>query len=118
LIDAFASDEVVPKEPDTTSKPFKIIIGDVFFNDFDIKFKDTVIGIDADLKLGNLALRLEKTDLETMDFRAAEISLNNTQLNLVQTQSLLQNADEEETVLPYLEAKQLKLQNVFVNFES
>lgn len=118
LIDAFASDEVVPKEPDTTSKPFKISIGDVFFNDFDIKFKDTVIGIDADLKLGNLALRLEKTDLETMDFRASEISINNTQLNLTQTPSLLPPSDEEQSVLPYLEVKKLNLKHVFVNYES
>ena len=90
----------------------------MFFNDFDIKFKDTVIGIDADLKLGNLALRLEKTDLETMDFRASEISINNTQLNLTQTPSLLPPSDEEQSVLPYLEVKKLNLKHVFVNYES
>ncbi|HLS29272.1 MAG TPA: hypothetical protein VK021_00300, partial [Flavobacteriaceae bacterium] len=118
LIDAFASDESVVKETDTTSKPFKISIGDVFFNDFNVNFKDSVLGIDADLKLGNLSLRMEKTDLETMDFRASEISLHNTYINLVQTPSLLPATEEEATLLPYLEAKKLELVNVFVNFES
>src|SRR5690625_2084890 len=118
LIDAFASDESVVKETDTTSKPFKISIGDVFFNDFNVNFKDSVLGIDADLKLGNLSLRMEKTDSETMDFRASEISLLNTYINLVQTPSLLPATEEEATLLPYLEAKKLELVNVFVNFES
>lgn len=118
LIDAFASDESDSIEKDTTSSSPRIIIGDVFFSDFDLQFDDAVMGIDARLDLGNLAFRMKKTDLEKMDFRAAEISLSNSRAYFKQTKNTPKTEEENDTPLPFLQVDKLALNNVFVDFIS
>src|SRR5690606_12815837 len=118
LIDAFATDKPKPVEKDTSSTMPNIIIGDVFFSDFDLNFQDDVLGIDTDLKLGNLTLQMKKTDLEKMDFRASKIALSNTRAHFKQTPVPPTPKEESDMPLPFLQVDELALKNVFVDFIS
>lgn len=121
LIDAFVSDDASKEEvaiEDSDSSPMKIVIGDVEFSDFDIIFNDAVLGIDSDVKLGNLGIHMKKTDLENMDFRASKITLANTFVNLKQTPVPSEPEEDEESVLPFLQLDELSLKNIFVNYEA
>lgn len=119
LIDAFSSEDEPPKQQaDSVSSPMKIVVGDVYFSDFDLLFQDEVMGIDADLDLETLKLKMKKTDLENMDFRASNIALSNTRATFIQSPSSLPPDEDEESPLPFLEVDQLSVENVFVYYQS
>lgn len=116
LIDAFASDDTTTVKTDTTSAPLKIIIGEINFKDFNIVFDDAVLGIDTEIKLGNLGLQMKKTDLENMDFRASKASISNARIKYIQ--SPVPPIPSEDSPLPFLELDKFSLKNVFVNYQS
>lgn len=119
LIDAFASEEKTPEtQEDAEAAPMKIVIGDVYFTDFDLLFKDDVLGIDADAKLGDLVAQMKKTDLEEMDFRASKIALSDSRISFIQSPSLLPSEDDEESLLPFLQVDELSLNTVSAYYES
>lgn len=117
LIDAFAGEDKPEKPKDTASSPFKLRIGEVFLSDFEVEFDDAVIGIDADVRLGKLNLLMKKIDLEKMDFRASKIQLAETQVKLHQT-PVPPTPKEEDTPLPFLQADEIDLKKVLVNYQS
>lgn len=120
LIDAFVSDDA-PKEEeieDPDAAPMKIVIGDIELSDFDIVFDDAVLGIDADVKMGNLGVHMKKTDLENMDFRASKIALTDTRVKLKQTPVPPTPEEETDTPLPFLQLDELILKNILVDYEA
>ncbi|KJJ38126.1 translocation/assembly module TamB domain-containing protein [Aequorivita vladivostokensis] len=115
LIDAFASADTTNVAADTTSAPMDIVLGEIFLKDFDIDFNDAVLGIDSKFKVGSLALQMQKTDLENMDFRASEASLANANIKYIQSPV---PSTGEDVPLPYLAIDELSLKNVFVDYQS
>jgi len=119
LIDAFASEEKSPKpQKDAEASAMKIVIGDIYFSDFDLIFRDDVLGMDADVALGQLVLEMKKTDLAEMDFRAAKVALSDSRISLIQSPSSLPSEDDEESPLPFLQVDELSLNTVSAYYES
>ena len=118
LIDAFVSETDTPKESTVEdTKPLKLKIGTIYFQDFDIVYQDVSTGIDSEVKFAELDLRFDKIDLETMDFRLSNTYLSDAFIRLKQTP--IPEADKEEgTVLPYLVLDKLNLANVLIAYES
>lgn len=116
LIDAFVTPDTTQVAKDTTSSSLDIIIGDVNLKDFDIVYDDAVAGIDGHFQVGKLNLQMKKTDLENMDFRASQASIQNARIKYIQ--SPVPPKPEEDTPLPYLELDKIALKNVFVDYQS
>ncbi|SHF55071.1 Family of unknown function [Salegentibacter echinorum] len=119
LMEAFASDSTQTPQDTTSSQPMEINIGEVNFKDFDLKFKDDVLGIDAKLNLGELGVAMDKTSLPEMDFRVEEAVLNNTQVTYFQSKPFPPSEEEEEPApSPYLVINSFKINDVSVNYQS
>lgn len=116
LIDAFVTPDTTKVVVDTTSAPINLIIGTLNFQDFNLVFDDAVLGIDSKFKIGNLNLKMKKTDLEKMDFRASSVSLSNANIKYIQ--SPVPPKPSENSPLPFLELDKLNLKNVFVDYKS
>ncbi|MCZ4320021.1 translocation/assembly module TamB [Aequorivita viscosa] len=116
LIDAFVTSDSTLVAADTTATPMEFMLGDIALKDIDVNFKDAVLGIDSKFKVGQLALQMKKTDLENMEFRASEAEISNAQIKYIQ--SPVPPPSTEAPPLPYLVLDELKLKNVFVNYES
>lgn len=116
LIDAFVTADTTSVAVDTTSTPMEIKLGSLDFKDFDIKFDDAVLGIDSRFKIGKMNLKMEKTDLEQMDFRASEASISNAKIKYIQ--SPVPPQPKEDSPLPFLELDKITLKNVFVDYQS
>jgi len=115
LIDAFAPADTTTVASDTTSAAMDIVLAEILLTDFDVTFTDAVLGIDSKFKVGALALQIEKNDFEKMDFRASEGSLSNTRINYIQSPI---PSTGEDPPLPYLAIDELKLKNVFIDYQS
>ena len=121
LIEAFAADSTQQTQTTTaqdTTASQEINIGDLNFKDFDITFKDDVMGIDTQIELEELIVELEKTDLEKMDFRAGNASITNAQINYTQTKPFPEPQNEEPVPMPYLVVDNFNLENVQANYNS
>ncbi|MDX1426874.1 MAG: translocation/assembly module TamB, partial [Salegentibacter mishustinae] len=121
LMEAFATDSTQTTQQSTqqdTTASQEIKIGNIDFKDFNITFKDDVMGIDTQISLGELILEFEKTDLEKMDFRAENASLSNTKLNYLQNKPFPVPENEEPAPMPYLVVDNFNLENVQVNYNS
>lgn len=121
IIDAFASDttatEPIPEADTASSKPLKISVGSIDFNDFKVIYDDEVTGMKADLDLGKFHFQGKNIDLEAMKFEASEMALENTKVSYVQTKPSAPS-DTTESSLPYLSLDNLKLKNVIAHYES
>ncbi len=117
LIDAFVSSDTTAVETDTTAAPLEIVLGEFDFKDFNITFNDAVLGIDSQFKVGELNLEMEKTDLENFDFRASNASISNSQIKYIQSPVPI-DPNAPPVPMPYLVIEKLKLNNVFVDYQS
>ncbi|MBI6115204.1 translocation/assembly module TamB domain-containing protein [Salegentibacter maritimus] len=122
LMQAFASDTTQQANTNPTSKDTsasqEINIGNINLKDFDINFKDDVMGIDTRLSLGELFLEFEKTDLEKMDFRVENAGIRNTTITYSQNKSFPATENKEPAPMPYLVVDNLKLENVLLNYNA
>lgn len=117
IIDAFATEKTNNVEVDSTAAPLNIILGNLRFKDFDVVYNDSVAGIDSRFKIGKLRAKMDKTDLETMDFKASRLELADSHIKFIQT-PVSDTPDSEDATLPTLTVKKLKLSNVFANYQS
>lgn len=117
LIDAFVTEEPATTSADTTSAPMEIRIGDVRLKDFDIVYKDDVLGIDSHFIVGDLEIEMEKTDLDAMDFRASELTISDSKIQYYQSPVPL-DPNAEPLPLPYLSGENISLNNVYIDYAS
>ncbi|HSP11946.1 MAG TPA: hypothetical protein VLO29_05410, partial [Salegentibacter sp.] len=117
LMDALATSDTTTTQDTTQADPMQIDIGDVQLRNFDLKYTDKVSGIETDMKLGNLILEMNKTDLENMDFQIADLIIENSRINYHQTKPYPES-DEEEAPLPRLSANSLRLENIEASYIS
>lgn len=87
LIKAF---ETPKKEPQTPSEPFVISLGKINLDTITIRYNDAFAKSDIALKLQHLDTRLEKFDLDKMDFDVPKVKVQG--LNLKYSQGLAQNS--------------------------
>lgn len=117
LIDAFVTENTITETKESTTKPLQIVLENLNFKNFNIIFNDEVLGIDSHFKIGNLTANMEKVDLQKMVFNADEITLSNSTINFIQ-KTVTTSESKEETPLPILSAKSIKLKNVKTYYES
>ena len=117
LIDAFASEEPSTVAKDTTTAPLKIILGYLDLKDINVVYNDAVLGIDSKFKVGQLALDMEKTDLENFDFRASEGSISDARITYIQ-KPVPVNPNVPPAPLPYLAIDELTVKNTFITYEA
>lgn len=117
LIDAFASEETPEEDPN--KEPFQLKVGKINFTDFDLSFQDETSGIDTQLLLGELNLRVKKLDLEQMQFHIAELTIENTTAKYLQTLASTESEDEEtQTTMPFIVVDALQLNAVKLDYHS
>ncbi|MCK5442945.1 MAG: translocation/assembly module TamB domain-containing protein [Maribacter sp.] len=115
LLEAFTTTETTATK---TSQPLKIDIGILNFSDFKIDYVDGYLGIDSHLKLGKLLLYADNIDLQAMRFELDDLELFDTQIDYRQTKPFPVSEDIAQTQLPYLAAKNLKIENVRAKYNS
>jgi hypothetical protein len=117
IIDAFASKDSTEVAVDSTSTPLNIILGNLYFQDFDAVYNDAVSGIESRFKIGKLEADMDKTDLETMTFEASNLELEDSNIKFIQT-AIPKTPDSEGTILPKLVVDNIELTNVFAYYKS
>lgn len=117
LIDAFASDSASDEVEKPKSDPPKISIGSIDLSDFKVNFDDAVAGMNANLDLGKLHFEGDNFDLKKRKFQVAELALENTKANYVQSK-VSPPSDTTKSTLPYLSLNDLKIKNVIVHYKS
>lgn len=120
LIDAFTADKPTKPQKDSISEPINLALGNLNFKNLNIVFKDAVLGIDSRFIIGKLALDMEKTDINELDFRADEIKLANSRIKFHQ-KNTSNNMDDNETAtttLPYLSVNEITIRDVLVDYQS
>ncbi|MGJ8735198.1 MAG: hypothetical protein ACSHXE_01310, partial [Zobellia laminariae] len=115
LVDAFASADTTTTTTDTA--PMQISIGELDFKDFKIDYDDQFLGIDSRIKLGELVLDADETDLDKLRFELDELKLSNTEIFYKQTKPFV-SEDATESTMPYFAVNNLQLLNVKADYNS
>lgn len=119
LIDAFSADSIQSTEVDTaTAEPLDIVLGQLDFTDFDLTYKDDVLGIDSRLILGELAIDVETFDLQGMIFEVDDASLSDVNGHYVQTKPFESEESENTGTLPQISVGELTLENISAHYHS
>ena len=122
IINAFASSDTATAEEsaDTSSSPPPTIsIGPVNFTNINLTYIDSLSGMDADLRLGNLELSTDDLNLEKMRFELDAILLENTRVKVVQFLSPPSTPeDTSSSPLPYISFNEIALHNIELSYNS
>ncbi|WP_027395084.1 translocation/assembly module TamB domain-containing protein [Aquimarina latercula] len=116
LIETFSEEDT--KVSTVSSDTPNISLGRINFTNFDIRFKDSVLGIESSLKLNDFSLKTNEIDLERMLFDIEEIELSNSKVDFKQTKSPPESADKEATSLPILKIETFKIKNTTASYNS
>ncbi len=122
FIDAFASEDTTAVEnpTDPSEEDMGIVLRNLRFRDFDLSYKDAVSGIDTRLVLGELYLRMKKSDLQHMDFHIADAAIRNTDAHYLQTLPFAdeQELENEESPLPRIVIDNFEITSLQARYES
>ncbi|WP_373058358.1 translocation/assembly module TamB domain-containing protein [Zunongwangia sp. H14] len=118
LIDALAPADTTSTAQDTTSAPMNLSLGDFYFSNFNITYKDDVTGIDSKIILDQLELEMEETDMENMVFKAGDFRLVNTSFKYVQTKPFPPSENEEESPMPFISVNSIEIKEVSGKYQS
>ncbi|MDT0647602.1 translocation/assembly module TamB domain-containing protein [Zunongwangia sp. F260] len=121
LVDAMMPADTTTTAPETqqdTTATQQISIGDVYLSNFDITYKDDVTGMVAGIKMKNLEVAMQETDLENMRFEVASASLSDADFEYLQTKPFPESPEQEEAPLPFISVNSLTINNVNGEYES
>lgn len=123
IIDAFAS-EPQPADTSQSSMP-EISIAPILFQDFDLHYLDSTLGMNAHLLLGKLTLKTDDIDLNNLHIALDELVIENTQASLTEfsPSTILEEATNHEidtstSADPIIEWQNISLQNVDLSYKS
>ena len=113
--EAKISEETTTEE----SQPLSITLSPISLRDFDLKYFDEVLGIDAFIKLESLDLDIPLLDLDNSEFRVANLAIKNSQLSYIQTKPFATTeADTVESVSPKLILDHFEIVNVSAEYKN
>lgn len=121
LIDAFASKDSVPKEPqDTSGGGFKIRADELKLTNTSFLFDDSVEGSSFSTRAGLLHVTLDEIDLDSMMFAVDEITVENTHAWFIVSKSSVQTeaTDTAVSALPRLSINSIKLNQSSFRFQN
>lgn len=88
-------------ESDQTSTGYpEINLGPIWISDAKLVYIDEFMGLDANIRLGELGLSVNKLDLNKMDFYISEIELKKTDLSYIQEKPFDSEELEEPSEMP------------------
>lgn len=124
LIEAFvtqdgaAVNEIEPPA-EVDSPPLSITLSPISLKDFNLRYVDEVLGIDAYFLLESLEIEVPLVDLDKSEFRISNISLQNSQISYTQTKPFEPTEEDTvESVMPFLILDNLQLSNVTANYSN
>ncbi|WP_157943733.1 MULTISPECIES: translocation/assembly module TamB [Arenibacter] len=115
ILEAFATSDTTP--PPSEVEPMIINVGSLDLSNFEIDYVDAYSGVESRLVLGQLYLKSNTVDLETMLFDLEDFELSDTNITYKQTKTVVPE-DDAQTLLPFLVVNHLKLKNVRANYNS
>ncbi|WP_237701623.1 translocation/assembly module TamB domain-containing protein [Algoriphagus machipongonensis] len=121
IIDAFSSgeEEVAETPPEEESPQLDITLSPISLRNFDIQFKDEVLGIEASILLGDFELAIPELDLNKYEFGIGSVLLSDTEIKYIQTKPLAESEEtEEESIMPLIKLDELTLNNINLNYEN
>ncbi len=122
LIEAFVTQpaDTTQVAADTTaSEPLQIKLSPISLRDFDITYVDEMMGIDAAVLLGELAVTIPGLDLEKYEFDIKKVSLQNSSIKYHQSKPFPSSEEySEESPLPILNLDELTLTNIVADYVS
>ena len=124
LIEAFVTQDGDVSIKEGTSaqeeaQPLSVTLSPISLKDFDLRYVDEVLGIDAFLLVESLDVEVPMLNLAKSEFRISNLSLQNSQISYTQTKPF--EPAEEDTVvsvLPFLIVDNLQLSNVSVKYNN
>lgn len=123
IIDAFASADTKPDEKDTTSTLFTL--GSVELNHIRMVYDDVITGNDVEVSLDHFDTKLERFDLENMQFSIAPISLSGLTARVYQSKPLLEAeppgedaADAKAPANVQLDLDDINIQNINLDYRN
>ena len=117
LINAFSNPDKQKAQDTTAKKPIKLSFGPLDFSDFDLFYRDEIIGLDAKLLLGKLELDPDDVDIETLDFEVDELVLHNVTGSLHQWLPS-ENNDTTKGKQPRFKVGDVDLKNINFSYRS
>ncbi|WP_438712106.1 translocation/assembly module TamB domain-containing protein [Aquimarina muelleri] len=117
LIDAFSSNTDTISSP-PTSDSFKISLGTITLNSIKLNFNDKESGMQSFLNLGSLHTNIQNFDLDEMRFELNDFNISNTNIVYKQNKSIVEKQSLQETILPYIKAKNINFNNIILSYVS
>ena len=124
LVEAFVTQdgEVSIKEDTAVQEgvqPLSISLSPVSLKEFNLRYVDELMGIDAFVQLESLELEVPILDLNKSQFRISNLSLQNSQISFTQTKPFVPaEEDTVDAVLPFLILDNLRLSNVSATYNN
>lgn len=122
LLEAFATptvDSVDTNPPLEESSPLNISLSPISLQNFDILYKDEVMGINASLILGDLELSIPVLDLDNSTFGIKSVEITDTKIAYTQSKPFpVSEETEEETPLPIVHLEELSLKNISLDYDN
>ncbi len=118
LIDAFSSKKKDAPEDTASGRPIKLAFGPLDFNDFDLHYRDEVIGLEGNLLLGKLQLDPDEIDIENLDFEVDELVLHNVTGSLHQWLPSESSDTSTATQQPRFKVGDVDLKNINFSYRS
>jgi hypothetical protein len=126
IIDAFASTDTVPVN-NKESKPWDLSVGEVHLEQISLSYLDDVIGIDAQLQLGELSLNVDELDPVEMVFMLDDLAMKNTRASVEMWEVVLADDETEpptsedttstDYLLPEVGLQNLLIENVDLTYK-
>lgn len=119
LLESFASDTAQVVEDTVASDPVSISIAPASLREFDLKYKDEVMGIDAEILLGELEVAIPEIDLGEFFFKIDQVALRNTRVKYLQTKPFPPSDEEDSTTpMPSLKLGELLLSHIALDYKN
>lgn len=101
------------------SEPLSISLSPISLKNFDLRYFDEVLGIDASLILESLELEIPVLDLDQSEFRISNLLLQNSQISYIQTKPFEPTEEDTvESVLPKIILDNLQISNVKATYKN
>lgn len=121
LIDVFASaksNNPNVKQKDTTVSAIQLQINTVALSDIRFAYKDALNGINTKAEIGRLDLNMQHIDLAKLEFKANELAIAESDIEVTIEKANVEEKDTTTSVLPSFGIEKLMLNNVHFVFNS
>ncbi|MFD2037380.1 translocation/assembly module TamB domain-containing protein [Belliella marina] len=125
LIDAFVTEpsepeQVVEGQEENPSEPMKISIDPIVLRDFDLKYMDANLGMEASLLLGSLEVDIPRLDLESMAFDIRNVDLRDSKISYRQLKPLepTEDSGSDVEVSPLVSLDNFIIKNVSLKYDN